>query len=91
MSSRNIDMLQCIAQIIKQLHGPWILAADFNFTPAALEKSGWLRLVGGQVHTPGQATCNLNEYDYFVVDKRLQQSVLGVGLVNDTGAKPHSA
>ena len=29
--------------------------------------------------------------DYFVTDKRLDASVLGVALIHDTGARPHSA
>ena len=86
-----MDVLQCVAQIIKRLHGPWILAADFNFSPDALRRSGWLRLVDGQIHAPDEPTCNSNVYDYFVVDRRLQQSVIGVAVVNDTGAGPHYA
>ena len=91
LSKRNLDMLEAIAQTIKRLHGPWLLAADFNFTPDELRMSGWLQLVGGQIHASNQPTCNQNEYDFFVADKRLSSLVLGVALVNDTGSKPHSA
>jgi hypothetical protein len=86
-----LDILECIAWIIKQLHGPWLLAADFNFPPDELEQSGWLKLVGGQIQAPELPTCNSSVYDYFVIDKRLGNSVLGVAAVEGTGSKPHSA
>ena len=91
LSQRNLDLLEGIAKVIQRLHGPWLLAADFNFPPEVLRKSGWLRLVGGVVHASNQSTCNEQEYDYFVVDSRLNRAVLGVAIVIDTGAKPHSA
>ena len=49
-STRNLELLQAIAQAIKQIHGPWILAADFNFPPSVLRRTGWLELVGGSIH-----------------------------------------
>ena len=91
LSRRNLDLLEYIAQITRRLHGPWLLAADFNFPPDVLIQSGWLQLVNGRVHAPDQPTCNAQIHGYFVVDSRLQQSVLGVALVIDTGARPHSA
>ena len=90
-SQRNLLILQCIAQHVRQLHGPWILAADFNFPPSVLRSTGWLRLVGGAIVSTGQPTCKGVEDDYFVVDTRLRSAVIGVALVHDTGSEPHSA
>ena len=47
--------------------------------------------MGGCIHSPKHPTCGNNIYDIFVTDARLQPAVLGVSLVRDTGAKPHSA
>ena len=69
LSQRNLDILHAIAQIIKQLHGPWLLAADFNFTPEEIVSSGWLQLVGGQIHAPSLPTCNRSIYVYFVLEQ----------------------
>ena len=90
-SARNLALLQAIARIIRQLHGPWILSADFNFRPSTLIKTGWLGLVKGHVVHTGLATCRGVEDDFFVVDQRLRSSVVGIAVVHDTGAKPHSA
>ena len=63
LSQRNLDLLQGIALVIRQLRGPWIMAADFNVPPQVLESSGWPRMVSGVVQAPGCATCNASEYD----------------------------
>ena len=47
LSRRNLDILQHLAWVIKGLHGPWLIAADWNMTPAMLRSSGWLTLVDG--------------------------------------------
>ena len=91
ISPRNIALLQAIARVIRGLHGPWLLAADFNFTPQVLRGTGWLELVQGTLWTPKAPTCNFAEYDYFVIDRRLDHAVLGVAVINDTGSRPHSA
>jgi hypothetical protein len=67
------------------------MAADFNFPPSVLRKTGWLQLVNGSLHATGQPTCKGAEDDYFVVGRRLHGAVLGVAIINDTGARPHSA
>ena len=53
--------------------------------PGTLRESGWLELVGGCIQASGQATCHNNEYDYFVIDARLQHAVVGVAIVVDGG------
>eukprot|EP00969_Alexandrium_andersonii_P348178 15395888-Alexandrium_andersonii.AAC.1 len=91
-SQRNLAILQAVAQMVRQLHGPWVMAGDFNFSPSVLEGTGWLALVRGAIVATGQATCKgAAEDDYFVVDARLRGAVVGVALVNDTGSRPHSA
>ena len=56
-SQRNLALLQAIARHVRQLHGPWILAADFNFPPSLLEGTGWPRLVEGYIVSAGQPMC----------------------------------
>ena len=90
-STRNLEILQAVGQRIRQLRGPWVMAADFNLAPDVLTKTGWLQLVQGVVISSGQATCKGVEDDYFVVDKRLKDSVVGVAGIHDTGSRPHSA
>ena len=91
MSERNLDVLQSLAHVIRQLHGPWCVGADFNCTPEQLTQTGWLHLVDGVVKCSGSATCKSVEDDFFVVDRRLDQAVEAVAVVSDTGAGPHSA
>ena len=42
----NFDYLQSVAGGLNTLSGPWICAADFNWTPMELEATGWPRMVG---------------------------------------------
>ena len=91
LSQRNLALLDSLAKALRRLHGPWVLAADWNFTPQELVATGWLNLVKGCVQAPSRPTCGLKEYDFFVIDARLRPAVVGVSLVCDTGAKPHSA
>ena len=63
--------------------GPWIMGADWNCTPAQLAKTGWLKMVKGQIFAPKVHTCNANVYDYFVVCGELAPAVYDTVAVND--------
>jgi hypothetical protein len=90
LSKRNLDLLQCVAQVIAGLCGPWVLAADFNVAPDVLAASGWLSLVRGKIVACSSPTCGINTYDYFVVAQALEPAVVGTSLVSDAGFHPHS-
>ena len=86
----NLDLLHHLAAIICKLVGPWILAGDFNCTPAELIATGFLKLVKGQVHAPEAPTCNGKVYDFFVVAQSLSHAVFGVHTIGDALCSPHS-
>ena len=90
-TGRNVALLDTIAFLIRRLRGPWILAADWNFSPQVLLNSGWLRMVEGRIRATGAATCKGSEFDYFVVSSAINHAVLGVARITDTGAGPHAA
>jgi len=90
LSRRNLDLLQSAAQVIAGLHGPWVLAADFNFPPEVLRDSGWLSLVRGKIIAPDAPTCGRKTYDYFVVASGLGGAFAGISIVDDAGFHPHS-
>ena len=90
LTQRNLDLLQYAAQLLAAVHGPWVVAADFNCEPNILQDSGWLDLVSGVIVKPGRATCGRRTYDYFVVARGLQHAVRGVAVVTDAGFHPHS-
>ena len=89
-SKINLDLLHHVAAIIRKLVGPWIIAGDLNCTPAQLLATGWLKLVGGQVHAPDSPTCNGTVYDFFVVARKLSHAVFGVHAISDALCTPHS-
>ena len=90
LSARNLAVLQHVAWIIQRLRGPWLIGADWNVSPAMLIASGWLHLVGGAIRASGHATCGGNEYDFFVICRRLDCMVEAVFRINDAGFNPHS-
>ena len=56
-----------------------------------LAVSGWPELIGGAVAAPGTATCNDNEYDFFVISAELEGMVGSITAHVDTPNGPHVA
>ncbi len=86
---RNQDILQEVAQVINSVDGLWVVGADWNLSPTALEATGWLQLVDGVAIAPDSATCGTSCIDYFVVPRRLLHAVAGVSTIGDAGLHPH--
>ena len=86
----NLVILDYIAGCLNAVAGPWIIGGDFNCTPEELEKTGFLKLVDGVVHSPAASTCGLKVYDFFVVSRQLSPAVLAVVTVADCYFGPHS-
>ena len=86
---RNLDWLQETATVLKTLSGPWILAADFNCTEEQLNKTGWLKLVGGVSFSPQRSTCKGRTIDFFVVSRDLAGAVVATSVIDDALFSPH--
>jgi hypothetical protein len=85
----NMNILQAVAAVLSTIGGPWIIGADWNCTPEQLTKTGWLKMVKGQVFAPRVNTCNENVYDYFVVCDDLAPAVHSTVAVSDALCSPH--
>ena len=83
-------MLEALAVAIKTVRGPWVVGADWNFTPEELVASGWLEIVDGIVIAPDAPTCHQKTYDYFVVSRKTKQAVVGIQQLTDVGIEPHT-
>ena len=88
-SARNRKLLEAVAQLIDNLDGPFILAGDLQNDPDRLAESGWPEKVGGKIRASAHPTCGANRLDYFVVSECLDDFVIGVQCINDSGTKPH--
>ena len=86
----NMNMLQAVAAVLSTLGGPWIIGADWTCTPDQLAKTGWLKMVKGQIFAPVVNTCNDTVYDYFVVCDALAPAVFNTVAVNDALCSPHT-
>ena len=86
----NINLLHAIASQLAGINGPWVIGADWNFTPSELAGTGWLELVGGAIVAPGGPTCNGKVYDYFVVSKSLLHAVAVAQRLDDSVHVPHT-
>ena len=65
----NLGTLHFVTLALKGLRGPWCIGGDRNCTPAELEATGWLKLVGGVIVASPSATCNFRTIDFFVVSR----------------------
>jgi hypothetical protein len=90
LSQRNLDMMHHVARLIASLRGPWVIGGDFNLPPDVVRSCGWLSLVAGVIAAPGEATCNEQTYDYFIVSETLKHAIVAVSRVVDAGISPHS-
>jgi hypothetical protein len=89
LSERNLSLLNHLARVLASLRAPWLIAGDWNMVPALLCKSGWLSLIKGDIHATGASTCNLQEYDYYVLDARLSPAVVAVKSISGSSNSPH--
>ena len=89
LSEANLNILAETAALIVTLPGPWVIAGNWNITPAMLQQTGWLGIVQGAVVAPDAPTCNNSTYDFFVVAATLHPAVLGVSCIFDAGFTPH--
>ena len=89
-SRRRPAVLEPLAIVIRRLHGPWGLTADWNLLPQELSCGGWPSLVRGLCADRQSADLRL-EGVWLLVDARLHPLVWGVGLVRDIGARPRPA
>ncbi len=90
MSHRNREILEAVAAVLATCGGLWLIAADFQMSPADLLKSGWPELVGGVVVAPTEPTCPGSTIDSFVLAQALAPAVRSVAVVWDSGFYPHS-
>ena len=86
---KNLDIMQGIASVLRTLHGPWILGADFNCTPQQLRDTGWLDLVQGVIIESRVETCNGRVIDFFVVSNNFARNIAGIKVVEDALCNPH--
>ena len=86
---KNLDMLQAMAGVFSTLKGPWVLAADFQCTPAQLEATGWLKMVKGKIVAPNVSTCMGRVIDFFVVSDDMGGATVEAVTIGDTLCKPH--
>ena len=77
---RNAGLLTRVALLVACLKGPWIIAADWQMTPAKLQKTNWPRAVGGVICCCPHATCTMSNssrhIDYFTASSDSAQKVL---------------
>ena len=57
--------------------------------PDVVQASGWLEEVCGKAVSPSVPTCKNSIIDYFVVDRRLMDSVVYVKHLEGFGIAPH--
>ena len=86
----NLNLLHAIASQLVGINGPWVIGADWNFTPSELTGTGWLELVGGAIVAPNGPSCNGKVYDYFVVSKSLLHAVAITQRLDDSVHVPHT-
>ena len=91
LGATNPAILAELAALLGTIRGPWIVARHRNITRQQLASSAWPSVVGGVVKEPNSATCNGKKYDFFVVSRTLDASVVAVTTLDNGGFSPHAA
>ena len=89
LSEYNLRVLQEVAALTQSLGTPWVVAGDWNVSPAQLQQANWLGVIKGVVFATELPTCNDNTYDFFVVCQSMAHAVVGVQRLDDAGLQPH--
>ena len=89
LNEDNMHLLQELAALLRQIKGPWIIAADWNLAPTTLAESKWPEMVKGVVVATERATCFSSTYDYFVVSEGLSSAIAGIARIEDAALYPH--
>jgi hypothetical protein len=89
----NLDILQEVARLVGPDRRAFVLGADFNSAPAALEDTGWLRAVDACVWPCSTAyTCRQGQgtyIDFFVVSRSLAPFLSEARAILDVPWQPH--
>ena len=89
-ATKNTDIPEQVACILKGLAGSWIIGGDWNCSPDELRATGWLTLIGAEIQAPKDSTCHGKVYDFFVVKRDLCGAIFSVKTVADDIFYPHS-
>ena len=79
LNAANMNKLAQMGRFLTDSGLPFLIGGDWNVTPAQLEESGWLAMVGALVRFPAgmQVSCTAgsgNLIDYFVVTPDVQNA-----------------
>jgi len=96
-SGPNADRLKELGKFLSLANTPWIIAGDFNTSPADFAASGWPAALGdGKILTldGGACTCFKKDatpslIDFFVVSPTAQHHIDGLEAVSDVPWGPH--
>ena len=91
ISQTNQAILTELAAYLGTIRGPWIVGGDWNVTPQQLQSASWDNIVKGAMKQPTEPTCTGKVYDYFVVSKAIEASVVAATRLENGGFSPHSA
>ena len=68
-----------------------MVAGDWNITADQLQAASCPGVVNGVIKQPDRPSCNGKIYDFFVVSKTLESSVVAVTTMDNGAFHPHSA
>ena len=72
LSDFNLDMLTNLGSVIRAMHRPFVVGADWNMLPDVVNEAHLLPAIGARLACSGEATCitptSARELDYFCVD-----------------------
>eukprot|EP00969_Alexandrium_andersonii_P280217 12388257-Alexandrium_andersonii.AAC.1 len=87
MGQRNLALLHEVGQRLFELNRPFVIAADWNCSPAEVEATGLPQLLAARVVAPSEHTCfhagSASTLDFFVVHSQLVERIVEVAVQED--------
>eukprot|EP00959_Pyramimonas_sp_CCMP1952_P387207 8114894-Pyramimonas_sp.AAC.1 len=96
MRDQNVPRFRKLASLLAALQLPWIVVADWNFTPPSLSRTGFLEKTGGQILcSEADFTCapggdlKPSHLDHLVCSAAARPYIKSVSAISDVPWRPH--
>jgi hypothetical protein len=91
-SARNQTLMQKLTEVVRACGCLWLIGGDMNMAPETFMGHPLYLQLKGLMVAPSAPTCTMGKakvLDYFVVDPRLEHSIVSIEVLTNAHTSPH--